>query len=90
MNWIYEAIIFVAIMAMFITLGYCGVNWSDYTWQLVGVCVCVTVINITSYKQGITRGSDIASKAYQEAIAENMDATYKVLADFARESARCK
>lgn len=90
MNWVYEGIIFVATMGLFFILIRCGVNWSDYPWWLVGVCACVVAINMTSYRQGMAKGSELTRKAWIEATEENMEATYKVLYDIAKETAQGK
>lgn len=68
MNWIYEILGFCLTLAALILLALTGVTWSKYPWELAAICVCLILLNVVGYKQGVEHGTEITRSACTSAI----------------------
>lgn len=68
MNWIFEVAQFALLIIIMVVLYMTGITWSTYPWHLAGICLCLVLLNIVGYKQGVERGSTIAREACTDVI----------------------
>lgn len=70
MNWVFDVAQFAVLIIVITLLYMTGITWSTYPWQLAGICLCLVMLNLIGYKQGITKGSEITRDVCTTAINE--------------------